>query len=81
MTKAIKELKGNCLKVAEKKTDKSRKVLQREGGFASKRTHKSCKEKSRKFFGRKEQFCYKPRKAESCHNTKATSLTKGGCSF
>ena len=75
MEKEVKEIKGNCLKAAEKNTKiKEGKFCKGRGEFSSYKTQKSCKDKSRKFFGRKAQFPFEPGKAKSCHKTKEASF-------
>ena len=75
MKKEVKEIKGNCLKAAEKKTEvKEGKFCKGRREFSSQRTQKSYKYKTRKVFGRKAHFPFEPGKAESCHKTKAASF-------
>ena len=75
MTKAVKEIKRNCLNAAEKQTKvKEWKFCKGRVQFTLRKLIKYVRTKERNFLERKAQFPYDPGKAKRCHKTKATSF-------
>ena len=82
MTKTIKEIKGNCLNVAEKKTEvKARKFCKGRVNFPLRELRKVVRTKAEKFLEGKHSFLMSQEKQKVVIKQKQHILTKGGRSF
>ena len=75
MTKAVKEIKGNCLKAAEEHAEvKAGNFCKGRENFPLRELRKAVRIKAGNFSEGKHSFLMSQEKEESCHKIKVTSF-------